>query len=397
MATVCSILSDACFFEAPVLADSCMLYLSCNMETALESSYLDDLSPDLIARLTAFCRKRQLARLPISRSGTLIDDLMAKHFDFLAELDLPRPSTGKRRWRIAPRSPRFPPADLPMGSSPPLTGAYGSSLLSQAMSPSPSLGSTPIPRPPPPPATTMRSPTLSPTRSPAIVAAQQSDEQLFAMDDLNLGDAGSPPASPQLSELDLSPPPRMWARKPAEASPVDLRSIMAAQSRRPVVPRSAVKAMPPSSSSPSPASTGGVPWKSRTAEAAKVSLVSVQAEETARRPSTSGTSTPVRPPAPQRPSGSFARPLQTPSPARPTVTVNPASAVGVPVISPARAPPPRRSLGSSGPADAAWTQPSTSAFFAPHIASPSPPAASIASPPTTTGGASFVPAAWKMP
>lgn len=68
-----------------------MHFLASSMETALETGLLDDLPPDLLTALTAFVRERQGAKMPISRSNFLFQELLTRHQEFYDALDVGRP------------------------------------------------------------------------------------------------------------------------------------------------------------------------------------------------------------------------------------------------------------------------------------------------------------------
>lgn len=92
------------------------------METVLESRLLDDLPPPLVVAVAEFVRERQGAKMPLSRSGILVSELMEKHSGWLSELDIGRPTGGARKWKpstmIGPKSPRISPSMLSPGPSP---------------------------------------------------------------------------------------------------------------------------------------------------------------------------------------------------------------------------------------------------------------------------------------
>ena len=73
-----------------------VLVLSAGLHANITSqhSLLDDLPPDLIEAVSNFCRERQGARMPISRSGLLTQELMDKHRLWLADLDVAKATGG---------------------------------------------------------------------------------------------------------------------------------------------------------------------------------------------------------------------------------------------------------------------------------------------------------------
>lgn len=219
---VCSILVDAAFYEAVDLARACMYFLASSMETVLEGRLLDDLPPDLITALATFCQERQGAKSPISRSGLLVQELMIKHANWIAELDVGRPTGGAKKWK-----PHISSSNSPRPSP---------SLLSPG--PSPSLQ----PR---------LSPRLSPNSSPSLRPLREDSDEPFEMDeDFALDSAspsrpsfstaggasqagpsgtrrkssivamGSSPAAPSFTQLGSPPPPRLqpWSAAASSAS-----------------------------------------------------------------------------------------------------------------------------------------------------------------------------------
>ncbi|KAI5481874.1 BTB domain and ankyrin repeat containing protein [Pseudohyphozyma bogoriensis] len=357
---VCSILVDAAFYEAEELSRACMHFIACSMETVLEGRLLDDLPPDLLAAVSAFCQERQGARLPISRSGLLVSDLMAKHSSWVADLDLAKPTGGARKFKATvPRSP---------GPSP--------SLLSPAASPhllphtSPQMRATPV----------------SPSTSPLLQPARESHDEPFSMDDdFSLdsspvrptfagsssstpgmltparrvsvpGQFGSP-STPSFTPLGSPPPPRLqpWTAVNSSASkpPMDLRGIMASEA----------------ASRPQPSTSG--------------------AKSSAPTPVSEQRQAPVHPPAsrpePSRPVSHRATLAPAPPAGPPS---NPSSAIGAAVIVPTRqgnrAASGSRPKASFGAADIPWTNysaaPTPAPAFDAFSASPStPPLASFAS------------------
>ena len=153
---VCSILAEAAFYEAPDLFRICLYFLASSLETVLESHLLDDLSPDLINSIAQFVQDSQAEKMPISRSGFLVNELMDKHAIWLTDQDIARPTGGERKFRLAN------------------VGAGGKSpVMSPAMSPR--IGARRSPNP---------SPALQPLR----------EDAPFEMDDFSL-DSSLPPLS----------------------------------------------------------------------------------------------------------------------------------------------------------------------------------------------------------
>lgn len=86
-----AILADATHFHATSLIRSSQGYMACNMETLLESRYLDDLPFDLIRQLSSFVREKQTSKYPLSRSNALVEKAMNAESEWLALQDIPEP------------------------------------------------------------------------------------------------------------------------------------------------------------------------------------------------------------------------------------------------------------------------------------------------------------------
>ncbi|KAF7431199.1 hypothetical protein PC9H_006920 [Pleurotus ostreatus] len=87
----CYILNDATYYHSLPLISSIQEYMAVNMETLLEGGVLDGLSPDLVQQLGQFIRIKQAEKLPITKSGTLVDNAMKEYKDWLALQDIPVP------------------------------------------------------------------------------------------------------------------------------------------------------------------------------------------------------------------------------------------------------------------------------------------------------------------
>ncbi|KAJ8293937.1 BTB/POZ domain-containing protein 1 [Rhodotorula toruloides] len=385
---VCSILCDAAFYEAHDLARACMYFLSSSMETALETSLLDDLPTDLLVALAAFIRERQGAKMPISRSGLLLQEVIAKHPEYYAETDVARPTGAAKRYRpaVVPNSPRPSPSLLSPTSSPQLAPIASSSK-------SPRLR-----------------PSMSPNPSPSLPAVREVDEPFTLDEDFMLDSGASTPSralpvtsppiqaaigrrrsslvpagSPsQASFMPLgSPPPsrlQPWQAPPEknDKDRLDLRSIMADQSaaseqRRPSFAKQPI--VPPSNAA-IPAlgglSASASSWRPVSAPRAS-SLASIQSEQQAAAPTVSRT--------PSTPSLRSPPPLlrNTPPASSPSLRSPPppGSATG-PVYTPSRMTPTKGTPGSRTPkshfggSDTPWQN-----FD--RIAPPAPPVASSSS------------------
>ncbi|GAA5907521.1 uncharacterized protein JCM6883_001232 [Sporobolomyces salmoneus] len=343
---VCSILCDAAFYEANDLVRACMYFLTTSMETVLESYLLEDLPTDLLVALTAFVQERQGAKSPISRSGLLLQELLAKHAEYVSDLDVGRPTGGHRKFR----------PNIPSSNSRP-----SPSLLSPGPSPqlAPTLSKSPRMRP-----------TGSPNASPSLPAVREDDEPFALDEDFLLDQTTSPkpassstsvstakrrqsyvplsasPSQPSFMPLGSPPPSRLqpWAQVTPEAtrSPLDLRSIMASESsatpkrsataaKTPLSPPS-VTSSPFQSNLPS-ASTSNWRPVAATRAPSLAEIQQSQAASTPRRPSIPHNSASTPPvPSVSRP----ARPSPSPSTSSPVARPSdPANASG-PVYTPSR-------------------------------------------------------------
>ncbi|GAA5902128.1 hypothetical protein JCM8208_002483 [Rhodotorula glutinis] len=398
---VCSILCDAAFYEAHDLSRACMHFLASSMETALETYLLDDLPHDLLRALTAFVRERQGAKMPVSRSNLLFQELLPRHQEFYDSLDVGRPTGAAKRYRpaIVPPSPRPSPSMLSPGASPQLAPTKSPRMR-------PSVG-----------------PSASPNLSPSLPAVREADEP-FALDEDFLLDSsaaassrgagaaagpsyaagqpylarrrssitplGSSPSQASFMPLGSPPPMRLqpWQAAVVEpAAPLDLRSIMASESAA-TPPRRASASVGPSggkapSPSPSGLTTSSPSWRPVVPQRTS-SLASIQEQQQAllaRRPS-----------AQPIPSASGSGSVRSPPPAAPPTPSRSASSAPVaaspgvplgPVFTPSRlasgskaSPSPRTHFGGS---DTPWQNYDR---MAPSPTPPPAPVAVVASSPT---------------
>lgn len=231
--TVCALLCEAIYYEAPGLQEVCMQYIVCNIETMLEQRLLDLLPVHALDKLAAFSRKRQLDRLPrTARSTKANAELCEKYADFLKELDIPRATGGYRRYTRNPsysiRSPKLSPAQ------------FSASLrLSPNLSSSPTL----VLSPPTSAAKVPPSPALSAVSvtSPSVRPTDGDDGDTFEMEDLQL-DSSVPPAALPVDPLrTLTSSARMqvpqglpWRRPQSSSIPTaSLHDIMAQETKTP--------------------------------------------------------------------------------------------------------------------------------------------------------------------
>jgi hypothetical protein len=214
-----------------------MQYMACNMETMLEQRLLDLLPTHAMDRLAAFCRRRQLDRLPkTARSAKSFEVLRAKYADYLKTLDIPKPTGGYRRYTrnasYSIRSPKLPPAQFTssLKLSPNFSTSQNATLSPPSgVPPSPALS-----------AVSATSPLVRPTRA--------DDADTFDIEDLSL-DSSLPSMSQWIDSLPSNSGLRaraavsfaqgaQWSRPPAAVTPhTSLKDIMAAEGS-PRLPRS---------------------------------------------------------------------------------------------------------------------------------------------------------------
>ncbi|GAA5904198.1 hypothetical protein JCM6882_003976 [Rhodosporidiobolus microsporus] len=352
---VVSILCDAAFYEADDLARACMYYLSSSLETALEAGLLDALPTDLLVAFTAFVQERQGAKMPISRSGLLLQELLSKHADYLAEIDVGRPTGAAKRYRpaIVPNSPKPSPSLLSPQPSPQLGPSKSPRM--QATKPSPSL----------PPVGEVDEPfsldedflldgggssSRGVTSPVGVTSPPGTQAYSLGRRRSSLAPVSSSPSQASYMPLGSPPPPRLqpWSSPaPTESAkaPLDLRSIMANESAAAGRRASGSRPTPPAtpSSAPGGLSASALSWRP-VVSSRPSSLAEIQSQQ--------ATSTPRRPPPPSpatsslsaaRPSPSRATP---PAVASPSPRADPAAASG-PVYTPSRLTPTSRT--SSGP------------------------------------------------
>lgn len=101
---------EAAFYQANTLKLSIFDYISASMETMLESGLLDEMHEDVLQDLCAVIAKKQERKLPVSRTGLLVNQAVDKHRDWLAVQDLPMPRVrAPFKWKA--RSPTILPTD----------------------------------------------------------------------------------------------------------------------------------------------------------------------------------------------------------------------------------------------------------------------------------------------
>lgn len=119
---VCALLADATYFSAFELINRLQLYMAVNLECLLENRLLEDMNMDLISQLAKAIRVEQTKKLPVSRSGRLVDEALKKHADWLGLQDIPQPIARSSKSILAPRqSPRLSPSYVNIAKATPRT------------------------------------------------------------------------------------------------------------------------------------------------------------------------------------------------------------------------------------------------------------------------------------
>ncbi|KAF6760676.1 hypothetical protein DFP72DRAFT_1091851 [Ephemerocybe angulata] len=195
----CYILSEATHYHAVELIARVHEYMAANMESLLESRFLDELPKRLLEQLSAFIGARQTEKSKFTRTSEYLDGLLAKYWDWLAEQDIPAPIVRSMKSITRESVPRLkvsPPASREVPKQP----MAASSLTALPQSPPPSIRHRP------------------------------SGDELFAMD---MQDT----ASPSNQRASLAKPTSEAAGpawKVADAPRVDMKTLMAeAESSRP--------------------------------------------------------------------------------------------------------------------------------------------------------------------
>jgi hypothetical protein len=87
----CYILAEATHYHALQLIDRVQEYMAANMESLLESGFLEDLPDYLLQQLSSFIAKRQSEKSTFTRTPVYVDGVLAKHWDWLLSEDIPAP------------------------------------------------------------------------------------------------------------------------------------------------------------------------------------------------------------------------------------------------------------------------------------------------------------------
>lgn len=110
-----ALLTDALCLNAPPFSEACMDYATRNLEMLLERGCLATLAQPERVRLTAHIQQVQDAYIHRSLARDRLLALTLKHQDYVAELDLPKPSLHMACLKVPKRlkSPKLVPIDLP--------------------------------------------------------------------------------------------------------------------------------------------------------------------------------------------------------------------------------------------------------------------------------------------
>lgn len=163
--------AEASFHNAQDLKSSIFHYIACNLEAMMENGLLDDMDIRILNDLTDFVRDRQAEKLPLTRSGILLDMAMERHRDWMVLQDFPEPRLRYPR-DIKPKSPRLTSTQAPTPFSKSKGKAKG---------------------------------TFSDTRTSPHLAGSKTFNEELDMDDLMLPDAAPPlsvPSQPSSDALD---------------------------------------------------------------------------------------------------------------------------------------------------------------------------------------------------
>ncbi|EFP88464.2 uncharacterized protein PGTG_14042 [Puccinia graminis f. sp. tritici CRL 75-36-700-3] len=90
LSNVTAIASEAEFYRADSLKETCMNYMIYNLEALFEDKGLIKIPNDLLGSISSYLKRVQTDKFPISRSTRIIEELMADNSQFLIDLDLPK-------------------------------------------------------------------------------------------------------------------------------------------------------------------------------------------------------------------------------------------------------------------------------------------------------------------
>jgi len=117
-----ALLTDALCLNAPPFSEACMDYATRHLEMLLERGCLATLAPPERMRLTAHIQNIQDAYMHRTLARDRLLALTLKHQDYVAELDLPKPSLHMACLKVPKRlkSPKIVPVELPPLSTSPV-------------------------------------------------------------------------------------------------------------------------------------------------------------------------------------------------------------------------------------------------------------------------------------
>ena len=173
---VCSILSDASYYNADHLVTSLQGYIARNLETLLESNMLSDLPVWLVRQLASYVRDKQLEKSSRSRSRVWIDDSLKRNAEWLKAQDIPEPFVSFAATRsVHKQSPKMSPLAVGVGA-----GRKGKQTMGMGSAPSPPQIDIGAPRAP----VVARKPSGSGLLQTIPLPANAPGDDIFQMDDI---------------------------------------------------------------------------------------------------------------------------------------------------------------------------------------------------------------------
>ncbi|KNZ51609.1 hypothetical protein VP01_388g12 [Puccinia sorghi] len=224
LSTVTAIATEADFYRADSLKETCMNYMIYNLDAIFEDKGLIKIPDELLLAIATYLKRVQTDKFPISRSTRIMEELMDYHSQFLLELDLPKPKLALtvRHWKSLQKSlthqssqaladadtffdKKFPRGSVELGPC---------SLTRDSNAPGPC-------------------PIISGTPPKALDSANEriSDEAPFVMEEVdgavNLTRKGLGKTRPSTSNDSPA-----WATPIKKVTPIDLRTVMSMEKQR---------------------------------------------------------------------------------------------------------------------------------------------------------------------
>ncbi|KAH9808312.1 hypothetical protein DFH28DRAFT_1039440 [Melampsora americana] len=239
---VTSIASEADFYKADALKETCMNYIMCNLETIFQDKALMNIPSDLLIQIAQYLKRSQQLKFPQTRCQSLKEALLRSNATFLSELDLPKLKLGEtpRFWKqfikslSNPSSNHHPPditftqqvSSLNESKSRSLSMTSGINLSSRSPGSydAQSLGKS-VPKVSPPPSTRSSTRITSqsiPSPPKRVIDDRDRDEGPFVMDELDSSEL-IPLKKPEGGKSTA------WEGIPSQGNRVDLRSIMSTE------------------------------------------------------------------------------------------------------------------------------------------------------------------------